>query len=60
MNEEYAITDGTGEVDNRPLSERIGDKVCNLNSAGLHPFNMVVFFLVTFSSIISHPFLPFV
>ena len=27
MNEEYATTDGTGEVDNRPLIERIGDKV---------------------------------
>lgn len=27
MNEEYATTDGTGEVDNRPLIEQIGDKV---------------------------------
>ena len=30
MNEEYATTDGTGEVDNRPLLERIGDKVCKI------------------------------
>ena len=27
MNEEYATTEGIGEVDNRPLIERIGDKV---------------------------------
>ena len=59
MNEEYATTEGTGEVDNRPLIERIGDKVnvtvfvsvCNHNCSVLFFLTGTIFFVRPLSCI---------